>query len=271
MLAPALTASIQQRSLAASFKLFQQFQSATRSALGKVDAEAPALRLLPIMWNRIKNWWRSNQDSSNGEGTPAPPEYKWYDVGPENPFGVRVLDVRSLTWHVVAATSDDRIAQSFSDQRASDGSEYLAAVIENSQTVACQLTFPHNGDPLEGIVFKADSMDVKWDIYIYESVFLFVRSWTGQLQYRATARIGADSITISSIEAPENDIDTAPQAVYFLLGTHAMKRVLPHTMPPFAPPDEQSIALMSFSMYGNLACYATFDDVTKVPIRQGEP
>lgn len=222
-----------------------------------------------FVWNRIKGLFGS-RGNSHGEQCDGDSEYdfKWHEVGGDNPFGVRVLDVRSLTWHVIATTSDQRIAESYIIQRGSDGREFVSATIPNAKTVKCRLTFPHNGSRLEGIVFKAPSMEVKWDIYIYDSVFLFVRNWTGQLQYRATAFVGEDSITINEIEAPADHIETAPQAVHFLIGTHAMGRVLPHTMPPGTLNEEQQIALLSFSMYGNLGCYATFDDVTKIPIPQ---
>ena len=200
-------------------------------------------------------------------------EYQWYDPGDDNPFGVRFLNVRGLTRCVTSTTGDQHIAETFLAQRDSDGREFMGANIETPETLACELTFPHNGDTLEGIVFKAESMDVKWDIYVYDSVFLFVRSWTGKLQYRAFAEIGDSYIRIDKIETSSDHIKTAPQAVYFILGTHAMQRVLPHTIPRETPHDPQKIALWSFSMYGNLAYYATYEDVTQIeiPVGYGEP
>ena len=221
------------------------------------------------MWNRIKEWFTSKRDSTTGPSNEhSKYAFKWYEVGDNNPFGIRVLDVRSLTQNVLAVTKDPRVAETFNAQRRSNGREYIDAPIGNSQWISCDLTFPHNGEPLEGVVFKADSMEVKWDIYIYDSVFLFVRSWTGQLQYRAKAHIGMNSITINAIEASTDLAPTGAQAVYVLLGTHGLGRVLPHTVPHSTPADEQQIALLSFSMYGNRGCFATFDDVTQVPILQ---
>lgn len=218
------------------------------------------------MWNRIKSWFGTKNETSAAADGGAEYEFKWYDPGPDNPFPIRILDVRSLTWKVVATTSDMKIAESFSAQRQTDGREFVEAEIENSKTIECNLVFPHNGDPLQGVVYKADSMDVKWDIYIYDSVFHLVRSWTGQLQYRAAAHVSSDKILIYKIEASVENADFAPQAVYFLLATHAMGRVLPHTIPLANVDDPETIALFSFSMYGNLACYATFDDITKLPL-----
>jgi len=218
------------------------------------------------MWNRIRRWFSAQGRSNDAATGGIQYELKWYDPGQDNPFPIRILDVRSFTWNVLATTSDQRIAGSFNAQRHSDGREFIDTAIENASTVACHLVFPHNGDPLEGIVFKADSMDVKWDIYIYDSVFLFVRSWTGQLQYRAFANVGPDKIIIHTIESSASNVETARQAVYFLLATHAMGRVLPHTIPSDTPQNAQQIALLSFSMYGNRGCYATFEDITAIPI-----
>ncbi|MEM7456457.1 MAG: hypothetical protein AAF456_19080 [Planctomycetota bacterium] len=225
------------------------------------------------MFERIKRWLTGNKppgplasNKSTDETTSTDDGFQWYEVGDENPFPVRILDVRSLTWNVVATTQDQTIAATFASQRSSDGREAIDALIPNVESLDCELTFPHNGQELEGIVFKADSMEVKWDIYIYDSVFLFVRSWTGQLQYRAYAEMGDSEIRIYRIEAPSDLIDIAPQTVYFLLGSHAMDRVLPHTIPAETPEDPQTIGLMSFSMYGRLGCYATYEDITQIEI-----
>jgi hypothetical protein len=223
------------------------------------------------MWNRIKRWFSATRKSNKASTGEKQHQFKWYDPGPDNPFPVRILDVRSFTWNVVAMTSDAKIAATFSIQRNSDGREFIEKTIENARTIESHLVLPHNGDPLEGIVFKADSMDVKWDIYIYDSVFLFVRSWTGQLEYRALANVGPDKIMIHRIETSAEKIETAPQAVYFLLATHAMRYVLPHTIPRDTPQDAQQIALCSFAMYGNRGCYATFEDITTIPLNGPKP
>lgn len=218
------------------------------------------------MWNRIKRWFVANDDSDGASNDGTEYAFRWYEPGDNNPFPIRVLDVRGLTWNVVATTSDAKIAESFNTQRQSDGSEYIEAKIENATTVECDLVFPHNGDSLEGIVFKADSMDVKWDIYIYGSTFLFVRSWTGQLRYRAFAKITDTDICINRIEVSADHIETATQSVYFILNAHLMGKVLPHTIPRDMPDDPKQIGVLSFSMYGNRGCYATYEDITQIEL-----
>lgn len=212
------------------------------------------------MWSRIKNWlrfgWRSEAR-----------EFIWHEPGDDNPFGIRVLDIRPLTHTLVSTAQNPDIAESFGRQRYSDGRDLIDAKIESPETVSCALRFPHNGAPLEGIVFKAKSMESKWDIYIYDSVFLFARSWTGDLVYRAWAEVGDDAIAISKIQASANNAEIAARAVYFLLGSHAMGRVLPHPLTTDLSPEEtHQIALWSFSVFGNRACYATFEDLTSYEI-----
>jgi len=222
------------------------------------------------MWSKIRELFVHNDDSNDGSRSRAEYKFKWYDPGGENPFPIRILDVRNLTWNVVATTSDKSIAESFLAQRETDGREFLEAEIENSRTIECDLVFPHNGAKLEGIVYKSESMDVKWDIYVYNSVFLFVRSWTGQIQYRAFADITDTNIRIHKIETQTDHIETAPQAVYFIFATHAMGRVLPHTIPRDTPNDPQQIGLLSFNLYGKHGCYATYEDILQITIPRPE-
>lgn len=204
------------------------------------------------------------QGSSKGEGKKY--DFKWYDPGPDNPFGIRVLDCRPLTWHVIATTKDKAIAERYNLLRRSDGRELIGAPINDAIRCPASLKFPHNGAALEGIVYKADSMDVKWDIYIYNSIFLFSRSWTGELCYRATAKVEQSEIHITEIECTRSEAKIAASHVYFLMGTHAMRRVLPHQLPEGTPEDPMAMATLSFSLFGNIGCYATFDDITQIPI-----
>jgi hypothetical protein len=220
------------------------------------------------MWNSIKQWLSPGSEGSSPEEDLT---LKWYDRGPENPFGIRSLDCRPMTWNLVSTTASLAIAESYARLRTADGKELLSAVIPNSIRIPTALHFPHNGARLEGIVFKADSMEVKWDIYIYDSVFLFARSWTGELQFRAWATVGETDIHITEIECSEVDRDLACAHVYFLIGSHAMGCVLPHRV-PCEPSDEPStIASVSFALFGKLACYAAFDDITSIPIVTNPP
>ncbi len=214
----------------------------------------------------MKRWFGLNDKSRFAASGGDPDLFRWIDPGQDNPFPIRLLDVRSLTWNLFATSSDVNIARSFNAQRNSSGHDLCDTIIDNATTIECHLVFPHNGDLLEGVVFKADTMEVKWDIYIYDSVFLFARSWTGQLQYRAFATIDPVEIIIHKIETRVGNVETAAQAVYFLIASHAMGRVFPHTIPRNIAKNEQEMAELSFSMLGNRACDATYEDITTIPV-----
>lgn len=200
------------------------------------------------------------------QGAEAEYTFKWYELGEENPFNKRILDIRSFTLQMIATTSKKEIADTYSALRGSLGEEYKGTSVPNPKSIPANLKYPHNGAALEGIVFKADSMDVKWDIYIYDNIFYFTRSWTGDLAYKVTARINADSLELLDIEcsAEEDDL-IAVNNVHFLIMAHALGKVYPHTIPKEIVTDKE-VALYSFSTFGNKACYATYEPITDTVI-----
>lgn len=196
--------------------------------------------------------------------------FQWIEIGKDNPFNKRILDVRSLTWNVVATTKDKSVAESYNHLRNSNGQEYIGIDIENGDTIDTILEYSHNGEALEGIVFKSDSMDCKWDIYIYNNIFYFTRSWLGELVYKAHAEVLADRIVIHKIEFPQEIApELAKSDIHFLLKTHAMGQVLPHQVPNYFDSD-MDIALYSFRQFGNKGCYACFEDITDTVVTLSE-
>lgn len=225
------------------------------------------------------NWFKRKKKEKEAADKPArqtgEETFTWLDVGPGNPFNKRILDCRSLTWNLLATTSDRAVAESYNRLRSSMGREYIGAEIEGKQIVNTTLTYPHNGAALNGVVYKAGSMDEKWDIYIYQDCFYFTRSWTGELVYKAFVRVLSEHIELCRVEyAPQehllSDPTLAVNNVHFLLMTHALGRVYPHKVPAGLQQDRE-IALFSFSQFGNKACYATFDDILDTTITPTPP
>lgn len=189
--------------------------------------------------------------------------FRWYAADDaENPFNKRVLDIKPFTQTVIAATSDQWIAASFSANRNSDGREFRGREIIGGTEIETNLVYPHNGERLEGIIFQAPEMEVKWDIYIYDDCFFFVRSWTGELTYKARAEITNDKIIINRVEYSINSADDvyAVNSVHFLLKSHAFGQIYPHYVTDLAV-DEKTIAHFSFNQFGNKACYACFEEI----------
>jgi len=124
------------------------------------------------MWPFKKN--KTNQSDSNHYNL------RWYDVGDGNPMDARILDIRDFTQTMKSTTKDPAIAEAFVQNRNDDGLRFRDQALDFA-TFSSTISYPHNGEKLDGIVFKSPQMEVKWDIYAFEEFFYFVRSWTGEL------------------------------------------------------------------------------------------
>jgi hypothetical protein len=188
--------------------------------------------------------------------------FRWLELGDDdNPFNKKVLDVSSYTRTTMAFTKEKSIAEKYNELRISLGKELIDFDTSNFDKTSVNLEYPHNGEKLEGIAFKADSMDCKWDIYAYNCFLFFSRSWDGELVYKAKYNITSDKIVISEILFNNFSTDNeAKNDVHFLIKSHAIGQTFPHLIPNELG-TESEIAQWSFVKFGNRAYYATFDNV----------
>ena len=110
--------------------------------------------------------------------------FPWIDVGKDNPFSAPVSDIHGFTQTMISTTQDQSVAENFSVSRSDDGQQYIGKAPADAFSIPTDITYPHNGDELDGIIYKAPEMEVKWDIYAYGGWFYFVRSWTSDLIYK---------------------------------------------------------------------------------------
>lgn len=193
-------------------------------------------------------------------------EYQWLDIGPDNPFDVRVLDIRPLTQTLASVTQDPDVARSFVELRQSDGSDLPGVSTETWVSVPCHLDIPLSIESADGPLFKASEMEDKWDIYAIGSVLYFARSWVGSLIYRAPFRAEDGSVVIRQVESAPEHSDKADQTVFYLLVSHVLGKPFPNPFPGDLGDDAEPIALHSFSSFGRRAICATREDVTSAAI-----
>jgi len=203
-------------------------------------------------------------------------EYKftWYDICEENPYNKRILDIRSLTQTMVSTTTNKSVAEMFNRQRHSIGEELIGCEIQGCQTINAELVYNHNGTKLAGATYKAEAMEDKWDIYGWNDVIYFTRSWTGELVYKAFINITETNLKIYKIEfSPNNytqdDISIVVNTVHFLMMTLALKNVYPHKVPKTIIADKD-IAIYSYSLFGRNSWYATYDNILDTVKRKKE-
>ncbi|MDC8003860.1 hypothetical protein POV27_07340 [Aureisphaera galaxeae] len=210
-------------------------------------------------------WFKKKKEKRDSEilkTDTKEPSSIWYEVGDkDNPFNKKVLDVSDYTRNTMAFTKSKAIALKFNELRNSIGKELIDFDTSEFDQVSTNLEYPHNGKQLEGIAFKADSMDCKWDIYAYNDYLFFSRSWDGILIYKAKFSISENSLVISEIRFDNMFTGTeAENDVHFLINSHAMNQAFPHMIPKELT-SESEIEQWSFVKFGNRAYYATYDSV----------
>jgi len=199
-------------------------------------------------------------------------ELTWLEPA-QNPFGLRVLDCRPFCTSFLSMTKDPAIATRFGQLRHSRGEEHRGQHPVDPLVVSCELSYPFNGESREGPLFLAQQMEDKWDIFLYDGHLYFARSWTGELVFRAKIEFRQREAVITTIESNRakgrNDPVVALRTVDFLMKSHLYRQEAPHPLPQWFPPDTKIIALHSFSEFGRWGFFASFEDTTKVRVREG--
>lgn len=187
----------------------------------------------------------------------------------QNPFGVRVLDVRPFTGSVLATTEDAAVAAKFNALRHATGSEHRGRPPADALAADCDLRYPLEGDaPPDGPLFVAEQMEDKWDVSYHDGYLYFARSWTGELIFRAAADFLDGEAVISRVEGSAarsyGEPGFAVQIVDFLMKSHVLGREVPHPLPASFPEDVRALALYSFGEYGRRARFGTRADTTTI-------
>jgi len=149
------------------------------------------------------------------------------------------------------------------DQPIADGKTGAAA--SEVVTIPCDLKYPYQGEVQDGVLFRAEAMEDKWDIYLYRPHLYFVRSWGGQLIYRATLSSEPGVVRVTQIEAARgDDSHFHRQTVDFLIQSHLLGKDVPHPLPSTLPAEADQVALFSFSSFGRRCRYGAYADTTRI-------
>lgn len=201
-------------------------------------------------------------------------EVRWLPSD-QNPLGVDVLDCRSFTQKMLSFTDDPQVIETFMVLRGSTGEQYRDCTPDDSRICDCDLRYPpYESDDREGPIFQATAMEDKWNIYLYDSHLYFVRSWTGDLVYRARIIFYPDWANVVAVEGPkpviESDASYAVAVVDYLIRSHVGGMPIPHPLPRHSGRDPSELARFSFSEYGRRALFGTHADTTRIPISSRE-
>jgi hypothetical protein len=120
----------------------------------------------------------------------------------------------------------------------------------------------------DGPQFVARQMEEKWNIYLFDGILYFVRSWTGLLIHAAQCVVTDEALKVTSIATSKESIDErdrtfAIREIFFLIVSHVLGCVYPHPVPAFIEADEEQIAVFSFSQYGRMGLFAALTEVSR--------
>jgi hypothetical protein len=211
--------------------------------------------------------WPFNKKDKTKNSEEGNDQFIWLAVGDGNPFDAPVMDIRAFTLNVVATTPDKSVAENYTRSRKSNGQEFIGKEPRSPVSLKTEITYPHNGAELEGVVFKSTAMEIKWDIYAYGEWFYFVRSWTSDLVYKVKYTNTGNSLVLTQVIAADQCSEETAQDIHSIMLTHPLGRVWPFHVPEhMQDSDGKSIALYMFSQFGAKATVVTNENVVKIQL-----
>lgn len=182
----------------------------------------------------------------------------------ETPFKMKLFDCREFALHMFSNTTDKNILEKYLAMQSSDGREYIENNFENAIRIKCNINFPFADIDLpNGILFRSEMMEEKWNLYKYDGHIFYVRSWTGELRYvsdyeKTEEGFAINEIAINREAFTENKVSFYVDEVHFLLISHALGYMIPHPLPPDVQDIPDEIMKFSFGEFGNRGYFGYF-------------
>lgn len=191
-------------------------------------------------------------------------ETKWIEAK-DNPFNMDIFDCREYAMNTVFSTLNNDLLASFLELRKSNGQEYAGQLPANG--IKCKVAFSYDTKGKQipnGIVFKARTMEQKWDIYKYADYLFFVKSCTGELIYITNYIPTKKGFNVDLVVLDENKIDSNDslfefKVVEYLIHSHVLGYKAPHPLPKRLDNNPDTILEYSFSMFGNRGFYGFYE------------
>jgi ankyrin repeat protein len=179
----------------------------------------------------------------------------------DNPWRVPVLDVRPFTQSVLSTSSNIECAQNAVSYGNEDGSSFVNREPDEQTSIPLNLRYRIDGYLADGALFIPAVMEHKWAIFLRDAKILFVRSWTRQVHAVAEVRVEDGFVHVDLLRGVLGSMskDDAMEQRFLdaLLRTHVLDIPHPVPLPANALESPDTAAQICFSMFGNLAWYAT--------------
>ena len=187
-----------------------------------------------------------------------------------NPWGVRVLDVRPVVQTITAWSEREECAVNATSFNGDDGTTFIGVEPVVPRTIPTNLRYPVDELLADGVLFVPEDMDEKWAIFVHDSKIIFVRSWQRQVVAIASIQMNQGFIEITDInglltsdesETPEFTI----RMLDALIRIHGLGMKYPLPLPPGMEHDIDAAAHWCFSRCGRWSVVATTETLTFDP------
>lgn len=191
------------------------------------------------------------------------PDVPWVEAS-ENPWGVRLLDVRPVTQTLLSVTTDPKFAANAVSYSQDDGTSFVGQRPKGARTVATNLRFPIDRVLADGVLFTPREMEHKWALFYHRGEIICVRSWLRQVQAVADVQTTGTHMLVTAIhgalasDAGDDEPDELTiRLLDCLLRTHALELLYPVPLPRGMERDPKAAAMWCMNIFGNRALFAT--------------
>jgi hypothetical protein len=198
--------------------------------------------------------------SRKGENASQVPNLGWIEAA-DNPWGVRVLDVRPVTLTMLSTSTDRQCASNAISFGEDDGRSFIGEEPPARRIAEASLRFPIDHILADGVLFVPREMEHKWALFYHRGEVICVRSWLLKVQVVAHAEQRHDHVEITQVRrafaAEDEEPEFTIRVLDYLLRSHALDTVYPTPLPIELESDPQRAAMWCMSMFGNRALIAT--------------
>lgn len=187
----------------------------------------------------------------------------------QNPWGVKLLDLRPVTGTMLATSTDPQLASNAVSYNAEDGTTFMDMPPSDETLISTNIIIPIDKILAPGVLFIPQTMEHKWAIYYHNNTLIFVRSWLRQVVITAKTIQKENVLVIESIKGKFTNNERpefTQRLIKFLLISHSINQIVPAPLPLELESTPKDAALWAFSAYGNIAQIGVFDENFDPPI-----
>ncbi|MBZ5542608.1 MAG: ankyrin repeat domain-containing protein [Acidobacteriia bacterium] len=208
-----------------------------------------------MAWEKLKHIFRRKGASARQAS-----DINWVEAA-DNPWGVRVLDVRPVTLTMLSTSKDPQCAANAISFGQDDGTSFIGKEPPVTRSVEANLRFPIDRLLAEGVLFIPSQMEHKWALFYHRGEIICVRSWLRQVEAIARVETYQDHVEVTGVRGTfgveDEDPELAVRVLDYLLRSHALDTVYPAPLPAGMDKEPRTAAMWCMSMFGNRALFAT--------------